>query len=242
MFTNDRGRGLDGNDSACVIIDSDDGNDELDDENDNNSYANEDVKYTCVEIDGKNHSPIISKPKHIECVVIDSDDADDDLDCGSVCVDSIGNSADTSQDRSTEMDISGNDNDITNTKVKEDVVNGHTDSDDGNDNDDELDDDQHTASNDGNNDNDDKLDDDDQHTASNDSNNEDDDELADDSQHTASKDDNDEVDDNGHTNSNDEDDDNDLDGYNDTEGMKYTCTGINGENDSPITRPKTRHR
>ena len=205
------------------------------------------MKYACAEIDGKNHSPIISRPKHIECVVIDSDDADDDLDCGSVCVDSIGNSSDISQDRSTaiQMDISQNDNNITNTKIKEDVVNGHTDSDDGNDTDNELDDDddQHTGSNDGNSDNDDKLDDDDQHTECNDGNSDNDDELAHENQHTDSKNDDNEVDDNnGQTNSIDEDDNSDLDGYNDTEGMKYTCTVINGENDSPITRPKRRHR
>ena len=55
-----------------------------------------------------------------------------------------------------------------------------------------------------------------------------------------SDDDSDELDDdNGHTDSNDDDDD-DLDGDNDNEDVRYTCTGIDDRNNSPITRPKRR--
>lgn len=40
----------------------DDDNNEVDGNSDSDSYANGDVKYTCVEIDGENDSPVI-RPK-----------------------------------------------------------------------------------------------------------------------------------------------------------------------------------
>lgn len=52
-------------------------------------------------------------------------------------------------------------------------------------------------------------------------------------------DDSDELnDDNGRTDGNDDDDDDLIDGDNDNEDVRYTCTGIDDRNNSPITRPK----
>ena len=49
-------------------------------------------------------------------------------------------------------------------------------------------------------------------------------------------------DDNGRTDSNDDDNDygDDIDGDNENEGVRYTCIGINGENDLVVTSPKHR--
>ena len=150
------------------------------------------------------------------CGVIDSDDADDELECGRVCVDSIdkGNCSDVHQDHSIEihLDISESNDQVTNTK--EEVEEEEDD--------DDVVDDRHTDSDHSNDDNNAELDDDNEHTDSNHGNDKDNDELDD-------------------TDSNDDgNEDDDLDGDNENEDVRYTCIGINSENDSPITRPKHR--